>query len=184
MAQRKYSGVDYYETPIKHVQKFLTEFEQRYGKVNNQPILEPCAGSGVYVDILELAGANVVSMDMREELDTDFVGDYLQESTTARAMCKTIPQHIFMHPPIGKAHDFIRKAFSEVAYGGCVVAFLPISFFSGVKSKQLYQSLLPHLICAHTESVRFNLREESGQYMHVVWRNVNHVDPDVRYCLI
>lgn len=167
-----FSGYDYYETPIKLAQNFINTVKgTRFDIREDMIFLDPCAGTGVYVDILDLEEANIVAMDIRDDLDTNIVGNYID--TNIKDITGVEPNCIIMHPPLSKANEFIEKALSDVRYGGVVAAFLPLDFFTGPKMRGFYNKNRPDEIFAHSEHIKFSLTKGREHYMHALWKKTN-----------
>jgi hypothetical protein len=92
----KRHGKDFYETPYSMTQQLLDA--EPFGTYM-LPVLEPAAGAGAIVRVLERNGLSVVSNDLHADGGKDFL---LWPDSSAVA--------IITNPPYGLSIDFILKA--------------------------------------------------------------------------
>jgi hypothetical protein len=129
----------------------------------NPLVLEPCAGDGAIVDVLNhmVCGhilASDINLDCRYGNGEDFI---------------TSPDHqrydfIVTNPPFSLAKEFIDRAL-EVA--NCVIMLLPQSFFGSQSRKEWWKSHPPtaQFILSKRPSFTGNGKTDSEVYSWVVW---------------
>lgn len=171
---------DYYHTPEWAIRDFFANFmsdmQKEEALIADMPDkmiwLDPAAGGDKdhpempYPSVIkDLFGADIDTLDIREDSSSDGLGDYL-----------TIPKPrydvIITNPPFFLAQEFIQKALSEVNDGGYVIMLLRLNFFGSKKRFDFWQEHMPTHTYVHHKRMSFtdDGKTDSVEYMHCVWQ--------------
>lgn len=125
----KRSALDFYQTPVEDVEKFL----QKSGLVPNTGIvLEPSAGLGnISMTVSRLRpGATVVSGDIEQrEFPLHYVNDFLQQQFKKEVNC------VITNPPFSHALEFVERGL-EICNGD-VIMLLKLAFLETKERRPL-----------------------------------------------
>lgn len=126
---------DYYATPPEAVQMLVKQLEEW-----NDDVLEPCAGGGHIVKVLEDEGISVTTNDLYDHgfhLDTRL--DFLTQIGSWHG-------DIITNPPYKYAAEFAEHALDIIPEGNKVAMFLKLSFLEGKGRKKLFDKYPPNRV--------------------------------------
>lgn len=153
-AESERKPFDAYCTPEWAIEALL-----EYVHVNGLRVLEPCAGDGVIVRVLESHGAMVTASDIRDGVD------FLTKPFTERF------DYVITNPPYRFAQEFATKAF-DVADG--VVMLLRLGFLAGQKRRMWWDEHRPTALYVLSRRPSFTgVGTDSADYAWVMWRSNN-----------
>jgi len=173
---------DYYVTPVQPIRDFLSAFllaesqEPDYIKIIDRPDtalwLDPCAGGDdthamSYPSIiLKEFGAEVTTIDIREDSPAEIHTDYLSDGVF------TGYDYIITNPPFYAAREIIEKALKDVNRGGYVIMLLRLNFLGSKSRFDFWQNHMPKYIFVHHSRMSFTAdgKTDSIEYAHFVWQ--------------
>lgn len=169
---RDYHISDYYVTPVNEIVNFLNNFFQYENIDKNYNILDPCAGGDKthdmsYVKTLKNFGFNNInSIDIRDDSLANIKGDYLNID------CKRKYNVIITNPPFNISLDIIKKALSDVYFGGWVIMLLRLNYFGSIQRYNFWKQNMPKYTFVHHKRMSFtdNNKTDSIEYCHMVWQ--------------
>lgn len=174
----KRSELDYYVTPQKAIEVFLTEFINDVDLNMKRPyVLDPCAGGDKDHEMSYPAVINkmfpkskVITLDIREDSRAKYKVDYLTAKITKK------PDIIITNPLFYLAKEIIEKALTDVKEGGCVIMPLRLNFFGSNQRFEFFKKYVPAFTYVHHRRFSFtdNKKTDSIEYMHCVWQKNNY----------
>lgn len=168
---------DYYNTPAQAVRDFLSAWLVDCSDVGERPDkvfwLDPCAGGDAthgmaYADVItEEFGADVLTVDIREDSRAEVKGDYL-----TMPVDEPKPFVVISNPPFALAREFIEKGLRDVADGGYVVMLLRLNFLGSNDRYPFFMEHMPERIYTHHRRMSFtdDGKTDSVEYAHLVWK--------------
>lgn len=137
---------DYYVTPIKDIDTFLSELDKVIDVNKNRLILDPAAGglvsdTGQIKDYMSYPTAlynhygdviKVETIDIRNNSLAAYKADYLKLGISAQ------PNIIITNPPFALALEFIQKALEDVADDGYVIMLLRLNFLEKQTAQNIF----------------------------------------------
>ena len=177
-------GPDYYITPVKDIELFLSSFNE-VTKIDwqNDFILDPCAGGDSINDmsyplaIQNFIGAKPVQLDtidIREDSRANKIADYLSFDVATTYQNK--PSVIITNPPFAKSLEVIIKSLNDVKDNGWVIMLLRLNFFGSKQRKYFWDKLMPRYVFVHHKRISFtqNGSTDSIEYAHFCWQKGNY----------
>lgn len=127
-------NLEHYETPEWAVESVLDV------EILTERVVDPCAGTGVLGRVADRRGYKTVSLDLHDwGFGARTPCDYLDPDVYTREMVRDAT--VLMNPPFSKAEDFVRQ--SIILGAKKIVCFCPISFWTSIKRKQLFDECPP-----------------------------------------
>ncbi len=115
---------DYYKTPLKPIEDFLTKFcYEENLKLENKKILDPCAWWDInnpmsYPTVLtKLWANNIKTNDIREDSPAEYHQDFLSSTL------QNVYDIVITNPPFNIAQDIIEKALQVCNRGGMSLCY-------------------------------------------------------------
>ena len=175
-------GPDYYITPVKDIEHFLTEFNKAPDvniKWSDVFILDPCAGGDANNDMsypkalsnmAEGKPIRVKTIDIRLDSKAEIKADYLQFDVLNKF--GELPKVIITNPPFGLSESFIHKSLDDVQDGGWVIMLLRLNFFGSKQRKPFWDKFMPRYVFVHHKRMSFtqNGSTDSIEYAHFCWQ--------------
>jgi len=168
---------DYYITPQKPIEAFLTEFfKDEWIDLSSQShrILDPCAGGDKendmsYPAVLFKMWAgyySIITNDIREDSPAQTHVDFLEI------------QHdytfdiVITNPPFNIAQQIIEKSLSVVKEWGYVIMLLRLNYIGSKAREEFWKKNKPYAIYAHNKRMSFtsDWKTDSIEYAHFIFR--------------
>ena len=174
---------DYYITPQKDVDLFLTHFIKEvlnipYHEIKKLSFLDPCCGGdnnnkASYINVIKdkFNPVKLLALDIRQDSKADIKTDYLKYTTQENF------DVIISNPPFYLAEDFIKKSIELISENGYVIMLLRLNFFGSKKRKIIFENNMPKYCFIHHKRISFNKTStDSIEYAHFVWvkKNTNN----------
>lgn len=133
---------DYYATDPKSIDDLLDRETFSYN------IWECASGGGHMVERLRARGKNVLSTDIVDRGDQDFIEDFLKTK-------REFDGDIITNPPYKFATEFVLKALEKVREGGKVAMFLKLTFLEGQERyTKLFKENPPKTIYVYVKRIQ------------------------------
>lgn len=174
---------DYYVTPIKDIDAFLSELDKVVDVNKHRLILDPAAGgfvsdTGQIKDYMSYPTAlynhygsdiKVETVDIRNNSLAAYKADYLKLKISVQ------PDIIITNPPFALALEFIQKALEDVADDGYVIMLLRLNFLESKQRKTFFDKYMPKYIFVYHNRLSFtNKGTDSVAYCHMVWHKQDY----------
>ena len=168
---------DYYITPQKPIEAFLTEFcKDEWIDLSSQShsILDPCAGWDYENDMSYPAVLfkmwvdynKIITNDIREDSPAQTHIDFLETQYD-------YPFDIVItNPPFNIAQHIIEKSLSVVKEWGYVIMLLRLNYIGSKSREEFWKRNKPYAIYAHNKRMSFTADwgTDSIEYGHFIWR--------------
>lgn len=170
---RDFHKSDYYITPKKHIDDFLSQFLStiQHTTPYNLKALDPCAwwdalNDMAYPSVLQKYGITPVTNDLRNDSPATHHTDFLcwDDSDNQYDL-------IITNPPFSHALPIIEKALQLTKEWWYIIMLLRLNFFWSKWRREFFKHHMPTHCFIHHERMSFtpDNQTDSIEYAHFVW---------------